>query len=58
MLYPAELQALPQARTVTLTQPESRCLGRLLCWLICGIGQKGIGEQQFLALAVLLATQV
>ena len=30
MLYPAELQALPQAREVTLAQRESRCLARTI----------------------------
>lgn len=45
MLYPAELQALPQARTGTLSQGESLCLGGLL-------GEEGIREQQFFALAL------
>ena len=58
MLYPAELQALPQARALTLAQRESLCLDCLLDWSVNSIGQKGIREQQFFALHVLLVTQM
>ena len=52
MLYPAELQALPQARTGTLPQGESLCLG--------GVSRRGkacfreerIGEQKLFSLAL------
>lgn len=47
MLYPAELQALPQAIECTLARGESRCLGHLFDQFFQNIGQKGIGEQQF-----------
>ena len=57
MLYPAELQALPQARALTLAQRESRCLGCLFGWSCSSIGQEGIGKQQFFALCALLMTQ-
>ena len=30
MLYPAELQALPQPRTITLAQQEICCLARII----------------------------
>ena len=57
MLYPAELQALPQARSVTLAQRETWCLARLTGKPIGGIGQKSIGKQQFLTICSLLVSQ-
>ena len=45
MLYPAELQALPQAREVTLAQRQSRCLESTVGRPISDIGQEGIGKK-------------
>jgi hypothetical protein len=52
MLYPAELQALPQARTGTLPQGESLCLGRVWRGKNVLLGEERIGEQEFFPLAL------
>ena len=52
MLYPAELQALPQARTGTLPQGESLCLGRVWRGKNVLLGEERIGEQELFSLAL------
>ena len=52
MLYPAELQALPQARTGTLPQGESLCLGRVWRGKNVLLGEERIGEQELFSPAL------
>ena len=43
MLYPAELQARPQPRTVTIAQRFVPCLGALRLAVCLLLGQESVG---------------
>ena len=57
MLYPAELQALPQARRCTITRCEMGCLGHSSEWRFTRIRHEGKGKPQFLTRRSPLITQ-
>ncbi len=57
MLYPAELQALPQARTGTLAQGESLCLGRVWRRKNVLLREECIGEQELFSPALQLQAE-